>query len=317
MVKEAAKLKEAAKNRFLAPSERGTSKAFQVFDNTPELLSIEETDNNENQWHGKVFEFRIIIAICQEIAQAIHSNETDKNVLYDETVKLYDIYRSGNTDTFDIEFEKHFPGISIPESIKKKYGIGISIKFTQDRKTICMGDIISIYDHVNSVDWSLIVGFYTGKDVKTPVRNKIFCFHVNPDYKNELFGECKRETLQEYIDGIKSQATQEEASKYSKDHKPTLGSMSANPKIDSKKQRRCQCTINMTAFKGMLKMNHFIFSKKDYPYLYESMKKRDVSTLKLNADEIKTPPKSPKNTTRKTNNKTPKLVEKIIKEAVN
>jgi hypothetical protein len=67
------------------------------------------------------------------------------------------------------------------------------------------------------------------------------------------------------VDGIKSQATQKDATDYSKANKPILGLLSANPKIDSKKQRRCQCTINMTTFKVMLSnMKYFIFPKMEH-----------------------------------------------------
>ena len=160
---------------------------------------------SDNQSHGLLFEDRVAVYICKEIAgkERIGNPSLD---IWERTTDLFTLwkYNSGSTDPFDIDFgsgvagsqrktkkqktktkksmnetshkKSHFvtDGViaavnpSILTRMQKKYGIGISVKVTQESDTrnispICMGDVFRITAHFDNKPWSLFLGTWSKK----------------------------------------------------------------------------------------------------------------------------------------------------------
>ena len=125
----------------------------------------------------------------------------------------------------------------------------ISIK-TTGSKTLCMGSILSFFDYDFNYNITLIVIQYIQCD-KLKIIKKIYEMNFCKECFEMLFENLNRYDVENYVQYIKSiphGKVDKDIKKKYKDMKKVLESKSnckitINPKVDSKNQRRVQCSI--------------------------------------------------------------------------
>lgn len=123
-----------------------------------------------------------------------------------------------------------------------------SIK-TTGNNSICCSDIIRMMQHK---DYRLIVGCYTQKG-DTKVFHTEYEFIITPEDYDILWGDMSITQVGSFVDYVKSIPAGREAQQQTKlireELKQEVSSDTAlfviNPKVDSKKQRRVQCSIKL------------------------------------------------------------------------
>ena len=133
-----------------------------------------------------------------------------------------------------------------------------SIKTTNGNKIDC-GDILR---RRQETDYNLVVGVYAQAG-----DNKVFhteyTFFIRPEHESILWGRMNYNQLAEYVNYIKNIPAGREAQQETKTERTVLKNcitdknalVKIHPKVDSKKQRRVQCSV---------KINELI--KADIPY---------------------------------------------------
>jgi len=125
----------------------------------------------------------------------------------------------------------------------------ISIK-TVGSTTICCGDIMRFFSYDFNKKNTIIVIKYNQIDNQKTVEN-IYEIDYTMDMHQILFGDCTLQLIQDYVNMIKGiphgRAPPETKKKYKLEKKniETVNNMKIqiNPKVDSKGQRRVQCSI--------------------------------------------------------------------------
>lgn len=192
------------------------------------------TSTTERQGHGKAFEDWVVDTFLE-----------DRKI-------------PGHTDKWDAE------GVTFKEEFKDKTGfyngLPISIKTCKFNQSVNFGDAIRQFE--NNQDFLLIVGFWkeagNGKKIVQVVAKK-----VGSDEWHDLFVDyttekekgpehCKKRTrdkMEELDKTIKTTEGYQEARKKARTGKAEIKSrMTLNPKIDSKNQRRLQCSLPKKVF---------------------------------------------------------------------
>ena len=129
-----------------------------------------------------------------------------------------------------------------------KVGFDGAIK-TTGNNTICCSDIQRMYGHG---DYTLIVGVYNQVDNKKVFHTE-YQFFIKKEDHDKLWGNTSVEKLNEYVNKVKSvkhgKESQEKYQKVAESWKLEVTDDNAlfviNPKIDSKKQRRVQCSLHI------------------------------------------------------------------------
>ena len=123
-----------------------------------------------------------------------------------------------------------------------------SIKTTNGNKIDC-GDILR---RRQETDYNLVVGVYAQCD-----DNKVFhteyTFFIRPEHESILWGRMNYNQLAEYVDYIKNIPAGKQAQQETKTERTVLKNcvedkkalFKIHPKVDSKKQRRVQCSLNI------------------------------------------------------------------------
>lgn len=161
-----------------------------------------------------------------------------ENIIRKNVFKLES--KKNDTNTFDISKEQnHMDNLE-----------NISIK-TTGSKTLCMGNILSFFNYDFSSKITIIVLKYKQCD-NMKVISKIYEINFNKECFETLFGQLDQNDVENYVKYIKSiphgQVDMKVREKYKK-MKTELQSSSnckikINPKVDSKNQRRVQCSIS-------------------------------------------------------------------------
>ena len=124
-----------------------------------------------------------------------------------------------------------------------------SIKTTNGNKIDC-GDVLR---RRQETDYNLVVGCYSQVG-----DNKVFyseyTFYIRPEHEQKLWGKMNYNQLAEYVDYIKNIPAGREAQQETKTERTVLKNciedknalIQINPKVDSKKQRRVQCSVKMS-----------------------------------------------------------------------
>lgn len=174
-----------------------------------------------------------------------------------------------NTDKFDI----------CKKNNKFNFNENISIKSTCSNNIDC-ADILRIYDYDMQEQNTIIVVKYKQISTNKVIQN-IFEIDFNREMYNLLFGKVTKEILIDYINIIKTlpngKVSRENRNKYIQLKKnieiDNLMKIGIRPKVDSKNQRRVQCSI--PNFEVLL--DKFIISKSvntirgiEIPLEYES-----------------------------------------------
>ena len=123
-----------------------------------------------------------------------------------------------------------------------------SIKTTKNN-TICCSDLLRKMKHD---DYHLIVGVY--KQVgKTKVFHTEYEFFITPADREVLWGDMKYENVEAFVNYVKSIPAGKEAQQSTKSTRKLFQEevqcksalFKINPKVDSKKQRRVQCSLHI------------------------------------------------------------------------
>ena len=124
-----------------------------------------------------------------------------------------------------------------------------SIKTTNGNKIDC-GDVLR---RRQETDYNLVVGCYSQVG-----ENKVFhteyTFYIKPEHEQKLWGRMNYNLLAEYVDYIKNIPAGKEAQQETKTERTLLKNcvsdknalVKIHPKVDSKKQRRVQCSVKMS-----------------------------------------------------------------------
>ena len=124
-----------------------------------------------------------------------------------------------------------------------------SIKTTNGNKIDC-GDVLR---RRQETDYILVVGVY-----EQVGDNKVFhteyTFYIKPEHEQKLWGRMNYNQLAEYVDYIKNIPAGKEAQQETKTERTVLKNciedknalVKIHPKVDSKKQRRVQCSVKMS-----------------------------------------------------------------------
>ena len=123
-----------------------------------------------------------------------------------------------------------------------------SIKTTNGNKIDC-GDVLR---RRQETDYILVVGVY-----EQVGDNKVFhteyTFYIKPEHEQKLWGRMNYNQLAEYFDYIKNIPAGKEAQQETKTERTVLKNciedknalVKIHPKVDSKKQRRVQCSVKI------------------------------------------------------------------------
>ena len=138
-------------------------------------------------------------------------------------------------------------GMDIMKGLMSAYDY--SIKTSKGNKVDC-GDILR---RRQETDYNLVVGCYSQVG-----DNKVFyseyTFYIRPEHEQKLWGRMNYNQLAEYVDYIKNIPAGKEAQQETKTERTVLKNciedknalMKIHPKVDSKKQRRVQCSLKMS-----------------------------------------------------------------------
>ena len=123
-----------------------------------------------------------------------------------------------------------------------------SIKTTNGNKIDC-GDVLR---RRQETDYNLVVGCYSQVG-----ENKVFhteyTFYIKPEHEQKLWGRMNYNLLAEYVNYIKNIPAGKQAQQETKTERTVLKNcvedknalVKIHPKVDSKKQRRVQCSLNI------------------------------------------------------------------------
>lgn len=161
-------------------------------------------------------------------------------------------FKRGPTDLFDIE-SKFDKILGFPTSIK-----------TSKNKTIGLSDARRIFT-INEPFRLLLLRYIQKGNYKNPY--ELHEFIISLDKLNELRGNLPLTQVDFFHNQLKSFVLGEHvaARKFSKDYKKYLldnysSAISLNPKIDSKNQRRLQCSISLNDLSNIIEPeNHKIY----------------------------------------------------------
>ncbi len=124
----------------------------------------------------------------------------------------------------------------------------VSIKTTKGRKVDC-GDILR---RRSETEYDIIIGVWDQVGGRKIFHTE-YTFHIKPEHETLLWGKMSYEKLREFNEYIKSIPEGRTAQQDTKVERQVLktitedadAQMKIHPKVDSKKQRRVQCSFNI------------------------------------------------------------------------
>ena len=124
----------------------------------------------------------------------------------------------------------------------------VSVKTAKGRKVDC-GDILR---RRSETEYDIIIGVWDQVGNKKIFHTE-YTFHIKPEHETLLWGKMSYEKLREFNDYIKSIPEGRTAQQNTKVERQLLktitedanAQMKIHPKVDSKKQRRVQCSFNI------------------------------------------------------------------------
>jgi len=193
-----------------------------------------------------------------------HGNAYEDRVIRERTGMSKDQYDSLKPNGYTSEFD-----------LSKGQVIDYdgSIKTTKNN-TICCSDVVRKMMHTN---YRLIVGQYeqVGKE---KVFHTEYEFFITPDDNKALWGRMNIEEVREFVDFVKGIPAGKEAQISTKSERQMLQEQAQdsnalfklNPKVDSKNQRRVQCSLHI----DKLISAGVKYTKKDIKYTVVSSPRR-------------------------------------------
>ena len=166
---------------------------------------------------------------------------------YYEDLKTRQITGLGKAEYDALKESGYTSGMDIMKGLLSAYDY--SIKTTNGNKIDC-GDILR---RRQETDYNLVVGCYSQVG-----DNKVFyseyTFYIRPEHERKLWGKMNYNQLAEYVDYIKNIPAGRDAQQETKTERTVLKNciedknalFRIHPKVDSKKQRRVQCSVKMS-----------------------------------------------------------------------
>ena len=166
---------------------------------------------------------------------------------YYEDLKTRQITGLGKAEYDALKESGYTSGMDIEKGLLSAYDY--SIKTSKGNKVDC-GDILR---RRQETDYNLVVGCYSQVG-----DNKVFyseyTFYIRPEHEQKIWGRMNYNQLAEYVDYIKNIPAGKEAQQETKTERTVLKNciedknalMKIHPKVDSKKQRRVQCSLKMS-----------------------------------------------------------------------
>lgn len=162
----------------------------------------------------------------------------------------FDFENEIRTKVFDLKPETNNTDIhDIPHTQNKfDKNENISIKVTKNPKSVECGDILRFFDYDFNFKNTIIVGKWKQLNQYTKKIYEIVEIDYNQKFHEFLFGGIPREELEEYIalikaipyGNVKDKSYIEKKKELQKKYNMQI---IIHPKVDSKKQRRVQCSI--------------------------------------------------------------------------
>lgn len=147
---------------------------------------------------------------------------------------------------------KYTSSMDIVKGIKSKNDY--SIKVAKKNTGIGGGDILRFYSHAKQ-GFTLIIGIWQQKNRETKIYDSIYEFYIKPSDFKTLWGNIPYNVLEDFVKYVKNipegKKAQLENRKLWKEKRQKIydtyekGLMNIAAKIDSKSQRRVQCSLNI------------------------------------------------------------------------
>ena len=138
-------------------------------------------------------------------------------------------------------------GMDIMKGLMSPYDYSIK---TSKGNTVDCGDILR---RRQETDYNLVVGCYSQVG-DNKVFHSEYTFYIRPEHEQKLWGRMNYNQLAEYVNYIKNIPAGREAQQETKTERTVLKNciedknalVKIHPKVDSKKQRRVQCSVKMS-----------------------------------------------------------------------
>ena len=165
---------------------------------------------------------------------------------YYEDLKTRQITGLGKAEYDALKESGYTSGMDIEKGLLSAYDYSIK---TSKGNTVDCGDILR---RRQETDYNLVVGCYSQVG-----DNKVFyseyTFYIRPEHERKLWGKMNYNQLAEYVEYIKNIPAGKEAQQETKTERTVLKNcisdknalMVIHPKVDSKKQRRVQCSVKI------------------------------------------------------------------------
>ena len=166
---------------------------------------------------------------------------------YYEDLKTRQITGLGKAEYDALKENGYTSGMDIMKGLMSPYDYSIK---TSKGNTVDCGDILR---RRQETDYNLVVGCYSQVG-----DNKVFyseyTFYIRPEHEQKLWGKMNYNQLAEYVDYIKNIPAGREAQQETKTERTVLKNciedknalVKIHPKVDSKKQRRVQCSVKIS-----------------------------------------------------------------------
>ena len=165
---------------------------------------------------------------------------------YYEDLKTRQITGLSKADYDALKESGYTSGMDIEKGLLSAYDYSIK---TSKGNTVDCGDILR---RRQETDYNLVVGCYSQVG-----DNKVFhteyTFYIRPEHESILWGKMNYNLLAEYVDYIKNIPAGKQAQQETKAKRTVLKNcitdknalIKIHPKVDSKKQRRVQCSLKI------------------------------------------------------------------------
>ena len=191
---------------------------------------------------AKNFMFRICLVLLLLISPLRAAEVQSHGYEWERWVQdtFFDGYRVQNyTQEWDV----------VKESNKKYGGLPVSIKFTKYGTSVDLGDAVRQFN-VNE-KFMIVIGYWKQEGDRKRIVNMIAPV-VTPEQWHKLFEPISRDDLMKLDATVKNrdlspQQAALEAAQMKRVAPFTEAEMTLNPKIDSKTQRRLQCSLRIKA----------------------------------------------------------------------
>ena len=138
-------------------------------------------------------------------------------------------------------------GMDIMKGLMSAYDYSIK---TSKGNTVDCGDILR---RRQETDYNLVVGCYSQVG-DNKVFHSEYTFYIRPEHEQKIWGKMNYNQLAEYVNYVKNIPAGREAQQETKTERTVLKNciedknalIKIHPKVDSKKQRRVQCSVKMS-----------------------------------------------------------------------